>query len=67
MLSGISYRANQKMTVTDTLGTMDPKMENADAINIFVSAAEELYYDRSGLEISARSAYNKIAQAYGIS
>lgn len=67
MLSGISYTANKKMNAAENLGTMNTQIENADVIDVFISAAEELYYDRSGLEISARSAYNKIAQIYGIS
>ena len=67
MLSGISYTANKKMNAAENLGTMNTQIENADVIDVFISAAEELYYDRSELETSARSAYNKIAQLYGIS
>lgn len=64
MLNTIQYRATYKMNNAQTFQPMNPDLEDQQAVDAFISASEALYYDRTSLEMAARSTYNKLVELY---
>lgn len=61
MLEGIQYEASLCMEEAgDTLGQMNPFVENADLIDAFIDACNLVVYDKASPEEAAKELYNAI-------
>jgi oligogalacturonide transport system substrate-binding protein len=60
MLSGIQYEAFQRMEAHNNLGILNPFLENADAVDFYVEACNEVLYSKATLEEASQTFYEKL-------
>lgn len=64
MLGTIQYQATEKMNAAQTFRPMAPDLEDQQAVDIFTAASESLYYDRTSIDVAAKSTYDKLAKLF---
>ena len=58
MLSGIQYEAFQRMESHDNLGILNPFLENADVVDLYISVCNEVLYEKKTLEEASQELYD---------
>ncbi len=62
MLAGIQYEAFLRMEGNDKLGILNPFIENADVVDLYIAACNDVLFDKATLDDAAKILYEQLKE-----